>query len=365
MTYTFDKVMHGVVWIVSALLIFMLLKTLSGVLIPFLVAWLIAYLMNPIVIWFQKKLKMKSRWMAVVIVLLLLVIFLLCLGFLLIPTIIDEIIKAEALFLSFWEEKETQAVVQDITKQIDIYFKNNDVVQMINMQTIQTAVDKLWPGVLGIIQGIWKLVAAIAVAVITFLYLLFIMLDYDKINQGFRNMVPKKYRPVVYGVMEDVENGMNSYFRGQSLVAFLVGILFAIGFLIVGLPMGITVGLFIGVLNLVPYLQTIGIVPVALLAWVQCAETGTPFWIIAIECTAVFLVVQSIQDLILVPKIMGKAMGLKPAIILLALAVWGTLLGFVGMIIALPATSLGISYYKRVVLKEKIEKEETLTESNI
>ena len=62
--------------------------------------------------------------------------------------------------------------------------------------------------------------------------------------------------------------------------------------------------------------------------------------------------VQSLQDMVLVPKIMGKAMGLKPAIILLSLSVWGSLLGFVGLIIALPLTTLIISYYKRYVLKE-------------
>lgn len=363
MTYTFDKVMHGVVWIIGALLVFLLIRTLSGVLIPFLIAWLIAYLLNPIVKWFQKRLKMKSRWLAVVIVLMLLIVGVVCLGFMLIPTIIDEIVKGEALFMSFWESRETQIMVQSVTKEIDIYFKKNDVWEMINVQTIQSLADKVWPSVMSIFQSLWKVVAAMMVVVITILYLIFIMLDYEKINAGFRRMVPVKYRSVVYGVMDDVEKGMNSYFRGQALVALFVGILFSIGFVIMGLPMAITVGLFIGVLNLVPYLQTIGIVPVALLAWLQSAETGTPFWIIAVECAAVFLVVQSIQDLFLVPKIMGKAMGLKPAIILLALAVWGSLLGFVGMIIALPATTLCISYYKRVVkIEEEKEEKQEITE---
>lgn len=366
MTYTFDKVMHGVVWIIGGVLVFLLLKTLSGVLIPFLVAWLIAYLLNPIVVWFKKKMKLKSRILPVIIVLLFLVVALVCLGLMLVPTIIDEVIKGKALFMSFWEDKETQAIVQDMTNQLDIYFNGSDVIQMINVQTVQSAIEKLWPGVVGLVEGIWKLVAGLAVLVIVILYLIFIMLDYEKINEGFRKMVPIKYRTVVYGVFDDVEKGMNSYFRGQSLVALLVGVLFSIGFLIVGLPMAITVGLFIGVLNLVPYLQTIGLVPVALLAWVQSAETGTPFWIIAVECTAVFLVVQSTQDLFLVPKIMGKAMGLKPAIILLALAVWGSLLGFIGLIIALPATSLCISYYKRVVKieEEKEERANRLLEEN-
>ena len=356
MTYTFDKVMHGIVWIVSAVLLFLLLKTLSGVLIPFIVAWLIAYLMNPIVVWFQKKMKMKSRWLAIVIVLLLLVAFLVGLGFLLIPAIIDETTKAEALFLTFWEEKDTQIIVQDVANQVNLYLKDNDFLQMINVQTVQSAVEKIWPGVIGLAQGVWKIIAALAVLVIIVLYLIFIMLDYDKINEGFRNMVPKKYRSLIYGIFDDVEKGMNSYFRGQALIALIVGILLSIGFLIVGVPMAITIGLFIGLLNLVPYLQVVGLVPLAFLAWMQSAETGTPFWIIAVECTAVVCVVQAIQDLVLVPKIMGKAMGLKPAIILLALAIWGSLLGLVGMIIALPMTTLIISYYKRVVLSDRKEK---------
>lgn len=353
MTYTFDKVMHGVVWLAIGVVVYFLLKTLSGVLLPFLVAWLVAYLLNPIVKWFQKLLKMKNRWLAVIIVLLLLNGVLIGLGFLLIPTIIEEVVKAETLFMNFWEEKETQILVQDVSNQVNNYFKKNDVMKMINVQTIQTAIEKLLPGVLGVLQGIWRIIAGLALFVITLLYMIFIMIDYEKINAGFRNMVPVRFKSLVNGVVDDVEKGMNSYFRGQSLVALIVGILFSIGFLIVGLPMAITIGLFIGLLNLVPYLQTIGIVPVALLAWVQCAETGTPFWIIAVECAAVFLIVQTIQDLFLVPKIMGKAMGLKPAIILLALSVWGALLGLVGMIIALPATSLCISYYKRAIKTEE------------
>ena len=112
---------------------------------------------------------------------------------------------------------------------------------------------------------------------------------------------------------------MNQYFRGQFLIAMIVGVLFAIGFKIIGLPMGITIGLFIGVLNIVPYLQTIGIIPVILLALIKSMETGMNFWLIIGLCAIVFVVVQTTQDLFLVPKIMGKAMGLNPAIILLSL----------------------------------------------
>ena len=107
--------------------------------------------------------------------------------------------------------------------------------------------------------------------------------------------------------MRDVKNAMNCYFRGQVLVASLVGILFAIGFYIIGLPMGVLLGLFIGLLNMVPYLQLISIPITAVLCLVASVDGGHSFWIIFWESMAVYVVVQCIQDLYLTPKIMGKA----------------------------------------------------------
>ena len=115
--------------------------------------------------------------------------------------------------------------------------------------------------------------------------------------------------------------------------------------------MGVVLGLFIGVLNMVPYLQLISLPITALLCIVSSVSTGGDFWIIFWESMAVYVVVQCIQDLFLTPKIMGKAMGLNPAVILLSLSVWGTLLGFIGLIIALPLTTLFLSYYDIYVVQ--------------
>lgn len=352
MTYTFDKVIHWVVVIAIIVGSYFLLDSLKSVLLPFLVAWMFAYLLNPIVVWLKVKMKLKYRVVPVILVFLTMLIVVAGLVVLLIPTILGEIERGRELFMRFWTNEETQVLVAQTQESLQQYFQKDNITQMLNMQTIQSIVENVVPNLLSFLTKIWKVIAALAVVVITFLYQLFIMLDYDKINAGFRHAVPIKYRILIYGIMDDIEDGMNSYFRGQSLVALIVGVLFAIGFVIIGLPMGITMGLLIGVLNLVPYLQTVGFIPVFFLAVLQSVETGTPFWFIALEIVAVFLVVQSIQDLFLVPKIMGRAMGLKPAIILLALSIWGSLLGFVGLIIALPLTTLIISYYKRYVLKE-------------
>ena len=148
----------------------------------------------------------------------------------------------------------------------------------------------------------------------------------------------------------DLDRHMNGYFRGQALIALCVGILFALGFQIIGLPMGIAMGLIVGVLNLIPYMQALGIPPCIFLGLIQSFETGRPIWVVMLSIAVVFIIVQSIQDLLLTPKIMGNVTGMGPAAILLCLSIWGALLGVVGMIIALPLTTLLVSYYKRFVL---------------
>lgn len=101
-------------------------------------------------------------------------------------------------------------------------------------------------------------------------------------------------------------------------------------------------------------------IPTALLALLKAADTGQNFWIVFAMAVAVFAVVQVIIDLIVTPYVMGKAMRLNPAILLLSLSVWGALLGFIGLIIALPATTLLIAYYQRYITREN---EENITES--
>ena len=134
--------------------------------------------------------------------------------------------------------------------------------------------------------------------------------------------------------------------------------LIAAGLYIVGLPLGILLGLTMGVLTLIPYMKLIMLPVLGFFAFVGAQETGVPFWAVALETFAVVGVVQVFEDMFLIPKIMGKKMGLNPAVILLSLSIWGSLLGVAGMIIALPVTTILISYYKRYVLSPINEKNE-------
>jgi predicted PurR-regulated permease PerM len=180
----------------------------------------------------------------------------------------------------------------------------------------------------------------------------FILLDYEYLSDNWIRIFPKKYRPFWHELMGDMKKALNNYVRGQGLVALIMGILFCVGFTIIDFPMAIGLGIMIGIMDLVPYLHTFALIPTVLLALLKAADTGQNFWIILLGALIVFIVVQLICDMIVTPKVMGSAMGLNPAILLLSLSVWGALLGFIGLIIALPLTTLLIAYYQRYVTKE-------------
>ena len=127
-------------------------------------------------------------------------------------------------------------------------------------------------------------------------------------------------------------------------------VVFAAGFAIIGLPLGILLGILLGVMSMVPYLQVLGAIPAVMVAAIHALETGESFWLVLGLTGLVFVAAQIVQDVILVPRIMGKAMGLSPAAMLLSLSIWGKLLGMLGLIIALPMTCLVLAYYRRLVL---------------
>lgn len=354
MKYTFDSTVRMVVSIAILIALILLFNRLSSVLLPFLIGWLVAYLLHPMVSFVQYRMRVKNRAVSVFITLLVVAIVIGGLVWALVPAISTEVNKATMLVNEYFSTPTHSKWSNGIMVWFDKLIGDIRTSDIVNIENLKDTLEKLIPGVWSIISGTWQVIASIFVIFIVFLYIIFILLDYEKINEGFRSMLPLRHKKLILEIFNDVEMGMNRYFRGQSLVALIVGILFAIGFKIVGLPMGITIGLFIGLLNLVPYLQTIGIVPVTLLALIQSAETDTNFWFIIGGCAIVFIVVQTTQDMFLVPKIMGRAMGLNPAVILLALSVWGSLLGVAGMIIALPITTLVISYYKRFVVRGEV-----------
>ncbi len=349
--YTFDRVVRIVLTAIGIIGTLYLINRLKDALLPFLVAWLLAYLIQPLVQFIQFKMKVRNRMLAILCTLLFIGAFFSLLGWIFIPSIVSEIDKMKVLIRNFLAHSDYVVSLpvswqEYIREKIDIQQLTNTFNSEEFIKFVENALGKIWFVLTGSVNQIITIISWF----IVLLYLVFILLDYDKILLGFKNLIPEKFRPMVLGILSDVETSMNRYFRGQSLIAFCVGILFSIGFVIVGLPLAIPLGLFIGLLNMVPYLQVVGFIPTILLCLLHSFETGGNFWIIFAGALVVFIVVQLIQDMYLTPRIMGKVTGLNPAIILLSLSIWGSLMGVIGMIIALPLTTLMLSYYQRYIL---------------
>ena len=351
---TFDSFIRAVILGAIIIGILMLLKRLSGVLLPFFLAWLIAYLIYPLVSFFQYKLRLKNRIVSIFCALVTLTIIGGAAFYLLVPPMIQEFLRVKDLLIEYFSTTHTASNVpttlsEFIRQNVDMHILEQMFSQENILDALKVTVPKLW----ALVSESINLLFGFFTVFLILLYIVFILLDYESISQGWTHLMPKKYRHTVTGILNDVKDGMNRYFRGQALVALCVGILFSIGFLIIDFPLAIGLGLFIGALNMVPYLQIIGFVPTIMLAILKAADTGDNFWIIIASATAVFIVVQIIQDGYLVPRIMGKITGLNPAIILLSLSVWGSLMGMLGMIIALPLTTLMLSYYQRYIINQE------------
>ena len=351
---TFDRFIR---WAGIALLVLGVLFTvnyLSKVLLPFFVAWLLAYLLYPIVKFVQEKCHVPTRALSIIVTMIVVIAVAALIIYLIIPPMIAQIGKLSQLITQYVQQQTNTSDLSQLIKewitehreQIEKVLKSSDMTE-----ALKAAVPQLF----NVVGHTANIIISIVGSMITLLYMFFILLDYEYLTDNWIRIFPQKARPFWSALAGDVEKALNSYIRGHGLVALCMGILFCIGFTIIDFPMAIGLGILIGIMDLVPYLHTFALIPTAFLALLKAADTGQNFWIILASAVAIFIIVQIIIDMIITPKIMGKAMGLNPAILLLSLSVWGALLGFIGLIIALPLTTIIIAYYKRYVTKEEDE----------
>jgi predicted PurR-regulated permease PerM len=353
---TFDTFVRGILAIALVAGLLWLLSRLSSVLLPFFLAWLIAYLLFPLVKFFQYRCRLRFRVVAIIAALLTVGLVVTGLVWLMVPPMIEEGLRAKDMLVAYFERNITQSNIPDMAEQwLREHFSADEIKQLVTQEGFIQGMKEALPKVWAVVAQSISVVSSFFTVTMIVLYTVFILIDYEKFSTGWADLLPERYRRIARRLVSDIGDGMNKYFRGQAIVAFCVGVLFSIGFLIIDFPMAIGLGMFIGLLNMVPYLQLVGFVPTILLAIVKAADTGQNFWIIMLMALIVFAVVQTIQDAFLTPKIMGHVTGLNSAIILLSLSIWGSLLGILGMIIALPLTTLLITYYQKYIVKEKTD----------
>lgn len=343
--WTQDKIVWTIVVVCLIVGIFWLLKRLSDVLLPFFAACLIAYLLNPLVVFFQKKVRIRNRLLAVVVTLLVVCGVLFGIGWLCAPMIVSEIDTLTTMLERYSRHLLT---LKFLPAEIVDYIQRIDLSELKNMLNIEYVMKVFSKGTDLVSRSVESLLHILEWALM-FIYIVFVLIDYNQMVSGFKKIFPESIRPKAMEVAGDVEKAMNSYFRGQGLVALCACVMYCIGFSLVGLPLAIVMGLLVGILYMIPYFQYITLIPVGLICFITALGGPETFLGMMGKCLLVYLIVQSVCDYIITPHIMGKEMGLNPAVILLALSIWGSLLGILGMIIALPATALILAYYEQYI----------------
>jgi predicted PurR-regulated permease PerM len=357
-SFTFDRVVQLALFAGLAWGLVLLLDYLSDVLLPFVTGLVVAYFLDPVTNRVQHVI--KQRVLAALFTLVSITLAVSLVVWFMVPMVGNELAEMgrtvskmaantelaqaakEHLPENVWEE------VNEILKRDDVkrYLTSDGAVQM-----AKDTAKKLLPGVWGVLSGAANVLTFITGLLVIMLYVVFLLIDYHNMAARWRDYLPPSMRDDVSRFVEEFIQATNRYFRSQALVACCVAVLFAIGFSIIGLPLAILMGIFIGLLNMVPYLQIVGTIPCLLLAGLKALEQGDNFLGALGLVLLVFGVVQLIQETVLVSRFQGEAMGLSPAIILLSISVWGKLLGFLGLILALPLTCLGLAYYRRYLWK--------------
>ena len=353
--FTFDRIARMLVLSVLILLIYVAVQAIWSVILPFLLAGIFAYVMMPLVRFFQYTLRLRSRGLSVILTLLLLGAVVYLAIIFIIPSINAEIEKTLQVISGYSSGQDilTMILPRNIRNYLNGGLRWGNFPQQLSFEKVLENVKLLLDQVGGIINSTLSIFSWGLVFLIGFIYFVFILLDFENLARGFISLFPKTLRPTIRTISMDLDRYMNNYFRGQALIAISVGILLSIGFNIIGLPLATAMGIFIGILNFIPYMQALGIIPLGLASLLMAAQTGENAFVCMLLGYGVLMIVQIIQDMIIVPRIMGQTMGMRPSLILLVLSIWGYLLGFFGMLIALPITMFIYSLYMRYVLQDE------------
>lgn len=208
----------------------------------------------------------------------------------------------------------------------------------------------IWGGVLGVGRGLGFFFTALGYVALTPVLTFYLLRDWDAITQRLENLIPPARRAAIVSFASECDRMVARYLRGQVTVALVIGILTGVGLWIARFPYAATLGLIVAIFSVVPYLGLVlSLVPAIFIAFVS-GNVGVSLLKVAV----VYGVAQLLEATVVSPRIVGGSVGLHPVLVLLALAFAGFFFGFVGLLIAVPAAAVakllvrrGLGVYER------------------
>ena len=321
-----------------------LLKTLGGLLAPFILAFVLAYILDPIVDRLQRR-GMRRAWAVAALAVPTLALFAIALIFG-VPAIVQQVQSlAEQLpaalqrGVNWIQDLRTRVLAGQIpllrgealARALES-FSPERVAEYISQQQAMLA-RRAWGAFLGVGKGVTIVLSILGYVVLTPVLTIYLLIDFDHLVERARGLIPRDKRDRWLPFMAEYNFLLSRYLRGQMLAALIAGVLTWLGLWILGFPYPALVGAVAGVFNLVPYL---GLAVSAIPAIVISLLSGN---IVAslVKAAAVFGVVQTLDSSVVGPRIVGGSVGLHPVWVILSLAVGSFFFGFVGLLLAMPA----------------------------
>ncbi len=329
----------------------MFLNSFYYVLLPVAISLILSYMLEPVVIFVSKKLGIKKIFSCILCFVVISVFVIVAFSFG-IPYLVSQVVQMcnnfpnmvnnIGAYMSEHAPEAKEIIVSKMESVVDkiVNYESRGYGKDLSkiVSTVEFAKGEL--------SAIWSFIASLAVVPIYLYYMLITDFDfYDWVDKRI-SFMSEKVRSNILFFLRRFSEIMQSFFRGQLLIASIMGLLFGIGLFFSGVKFGFILGFTAGILNIIPYFGSIiglsVIIPVALFQ-----EGGG--LMIATFALMVFVVVQLIEGYFLTPKIMGNKTGLHPTVIIFSVFFWGTALdGILGMILAIPFSALVVAVYPKL-----------------
>jgi predicted PurR-regulated permease PerM len=328
---------HAAAWLLIALLAVLALWLLGRVLAPFVVAAILAYALTPLVDRLDELGKGRMpRVLAVIIVELLLILVLLCIALMVVPVMAKEVplIREQLPFLF----DKLNASVGPWLEPLGIYIQ-------LDLASIKAQIIKYlttnFEDALGSVFSSLKIGGGVLLITVGYLVLVpvalfYLLLDWKQVVSRALEMVPPRARPGVDSFTTEADQVLGQYLRGQLLVMVTMAVFYSTGLALFGLDLALPIGIFTGLAMFVPYVGFgIGLVLAILAGILQFASVKALVMVAAVYGSG-----QVIEGLYLTPRLVGRRIGLHPLMVIFALLAFGQLFGFVGVLVALPASAV-------------------------
>ncbi|WP_027152618.1 AI-2E family transporter [Mesorhizobium sp. WSM2561] len=321
-------------WLISAIILAVFLYVFSGILLPFVAGMVLAYFLDPVADRLQRL--GLSRLMATIVILFAFIVVLVLAFVILIPVLASQM----ADFASKLPEYLTR--LQSLITNFDPRWLEEQF--GVDANGLREGLNSLLTSGFGLLTtvftSIWSsgvaLVSVVSLFVVTPVVAFYMLLDWDRMVTIVDSWVPRDYVQTVRAIANDINTATAGFVRGQGTLCLVLGAMYATGLTLTGLNFGILIGLFAGLISFIPYVGSLtGLVLAVGVAFVQF----WPDWTMVAAVAGVFFVGQFIEGNILQPRLVGKSVGLHPVWLMFSLFAFGALFGFVGLLIAVPASA--------------------------